>query len=410
MSMRPPKGVTIPSVEPSRRRRRLSVDSVKKLNELFKKSMSSPLKSYISESPSICPGQRWIAGGSPEAHNIYKNAIWEGHDKSNNLPPVNFLKLPLDILIVTRIPRASSPEYSTSDPEYRSKSNRYTLIRDSTIVVTPLENKLFGIICVWVNEKSMPMLGNAKAVARRALKNAELRLKSRTHFATNYQRSDGTNYRPTQDPSDMFCGKIYNDGLVTYGIPNRKYGGVEWQTYAKRDPESTDDDIVTFASPYVMMTAAEYNAVPQIAKNRLLSAQKARIPGPFRGLPLSLCAATQVGVSIGFGVKTHADSCVKNVTESIYWANRGLKNHRFAVTSCNICIDIGLRPGILFMKGDERHGTVPPPPGSTSCGLCLISKGRCLQSFKRGHFSDMTRLELDPASRRGSPETKCNRS
>jgi hypothetical protein len=340
------------------------------------------------------PDQRWIAGGSEKARHIYKNMIWEGHDKSNNLPPVNYSKLPLDILVVPRILRASAPEYGTSDPKYRSETNKYTLIRDSTIVVTPLANKLFGIICVWVNEKAMPILGDARSVARGALQNAELRLKSRTHFATNYQRSQGTNYRPTQDPKDMFCGKLYNDGLVTYGIPNRKYGGVEWQTYAKRDPASTDDDIVKFASPYVMMTATECNAVPQIAKNRLLSAQKAGIPGPFRGLPLPLCAATQVGVSKGFGVKTHADSCVKNVTESIYWANRGLTNHRFAVTSCNICIDIGLRPGILFMKGDEMHGTVPPPNGSASCGLVLISKRRCLQSFKRGHFSDMTQLEL----------------
>lgn len=392
-----PKGVTVPSVARCRRRRVLSGASIRKLKELYKRSMSSAVKTYASKQPSKCfPGHKWISGGTDDAHYIYKNMVWEGHDNSNNLPPVNYSKLPLDILIVQRIPRASAPEYNTGDPKYVDETSKYTLIHDSVIVVTPLtsDNKSFGIICVWVNEKSMPILGDIKPVARRALESAELRLKSRTHFATNYHRNQGSNYRPTQSPKDMFCGKIYNDGLVTYGIPNRKYGGVEWQTYAKRDPASTDEDIVSFASPYVMMTATECTMVPQIAKSRLLSAQKSQIPGAFRGLPLNLCSATQVGVSKGFGVKTHADSCVKNVTESIYWANRGLKNHRFAVTSCNICVDIGLRPGILFMKGDEMHGTVPPPVNSTSCGLVLISKRRCLQSFKCGHFSDMTQLDL----------------
>ena len=143
-----------------------------------------------------------------------------------------------------------------------------------------------------------------------------------------------------------------------------------------------------FALPYVSMYAVEEAVVPAVADARKKLLTTAKLPCAFPGIPCSLMPATQVGISEHFSVRTHADSCISAVTETIFWANRGVRGARFAVTSLEIVFDIGTRPCILFQKGNEMHGTVPGPRGS--CGLVLISKRNTLQQFERGGFTDLT--------------------
>ena len=98
--------------------------------------------------------------------------------------------------------------------------------------------------------------------------------------------------------------------------------------------------------------------------------------------------ATQVGISENFSVKMHNDSCVPNTTETIFWANKNLKDIRFAVSSLEIAYDVGSQPCILFQKGNEMHATIPG--GKGSCGLVLISKRNTLQYYERGAYTDLT--------------------
>ena len=139
-------------------------------------------------------------------------------------------------------------------------------------------------------------------------------------------------------------------------------------------------------APYTSMYAVERAVVPAVAAARRTLLRTAGLPCAFPRVPCDMMPATQVGISEHFAVKTHADSCISCVTESIFWANRGVRNGRFAVTSLEIAFDIGTQPCMLFQKGNEMHGTVPGARGS--CGLVLISKRNTLQQFERGAYTD----------------------
>ena len=150
----------------------------------------------------------------------------------------------------------------------------------------------------------------------------------------------------------------------------------------KRRPGS---DSSRFCLPYVGMYAAECSIVPAVADRRQKLHSAAILPSAFPGLPAELMPATQVGISLDFSTTTHADSCIKGVTESIMWANTGIRGARFAITSIRTAFDIGQQPCMLFLKGNEMHGTVP---GTKGIGLVLISKRNSLYHYRPGSYTD----------------------
>ena len=173
-------------------------------------------------------------------------------------------------------------------------------------------------------------------------------------------------------------GVIWNDGLQTYTSATPGWQGRYFTQFFRRRPGSS---VGVFALPFVGMYAVERAVVPAVAELRLRLSRRARLPCALPGVPCETMPATQVGISRDFSVRTHADSCISGVTETIFWANRARSGLRFAVTSVELQFDIGRQECVLFRRGNEMHGTVPGPPGS--CGLVLISKRNTLYHFEQ---------------------------
>lgn len=332
----------------------------------------SPFK-RVSSSPKL----KMIPGGSAEAREMYPKLYWEKNDSTR--PDVNFKKYPLDILVVSRVKKPRT--FYADDPEYPATANKYPLISSSCVVC----DSKGSIMNVYLTADDLPSLNDMARQARAALKCAKNDLVPRHSFAMGGQY--GTDdYRARQKNMNLrMNGTIWNDGLQTYTSRTPGWGGMYFTQYLRRRPGT---DLTTFSLPFVSMYNVEVDAVPAIADARRKLLREKNIPSAFPGISGDLMPATQVGISEHFSVRTHADSCISAVTETIFWANRGIRNARFAVTSLEIAFDIGKRPVILFQKGNEMHGTVPGPNGS--CGLVLISKRNTLQQFKRGDYSDRT--------------------
>lgn len=319
-----------------------------------------------------------IPGGSAEARAIYPRLFWATNDSDR--PAVDWHAYPLDIVVVER--QRAPRQFFVDDPDYRATARRYRLLSQSCIVCDPNGS----IMNVFVTSDDMPSLGPLATQARAALARAKTDLVPRHSFAVGGDYARDPAYRDKLAAMHVrMAGTIWNDGLQTYTSATPGWGGMYFTQYFRRRPAT---DLTAFALPYVGMYNVERAVVPAVADARATLLRRARLPCAFPGLPCAAMPATQVGISEDFAVKTHADSCISSVTETIFWANRGVRGARFAVTSLEIAFDIGSRPCILFQKGNEMHGTVPGPKGS--CGLVLISKRNTLQQFERGAYTDRT--------------------
>lgn len=330
-----------------------------------------------ASSPGGERGVRVVRGGTPEAREWYARLYWETNDAPG--PPVDTARYPLDVVIVET--RVRKPEkFAVNDPRYQQRTRTYALLKHSCIVC----DARGSIMAVFVTATAIPEMRAVARQARVALEEAKRDLKPRETFAvgTDYTRDAAFRFK-MKDVGPRMAGSIWNDGLQTYSIPTRAWGGMYFTQYFRRRPHS---DLTKFALPYAGMYAVERAVVPAIAQQRLKLMRESELPCAFPGIPGTLVPATQVGISENFAVKTHADSCVNCVTESIFWANVGVRDARFAVTSLEIAFDIGTQPCMLFQKGNEMHGTVPGARGS--CGLVLISKRNTLQQFERGAYTD----------------------
>ena len=325
------------------------------------------------------PGLRVVRGGTAEAQEWYSKMYWDTND--NVGLPVDVKRYPLDVVIVSRVKKPA--EFFVNDPNYEKTARSYRLIRNSCIVC----DEKASIMAVFVTANAIPEMHTVARQARVALDEAKRDLKARHSFAVGGDYTRDPDYRDKMKNMQLrMGGTIWNDGLQTYSVPKKAWGGMYFTQYFKRRPGS---DLTKFALPYTGMYAIESAVVPAIARQRLQLLSDSKLPCAFPGIPCPMMPATQVGISEHFAVKTHADSCVNCVTESIFWANHNVRNGRFAVTSLEIAFDIGTQPVMLFQKGNEMHGTVPGARGS--CGLVLISKRNTLQQFERGAYTDRTR-------------------
>lgn len=276
---------------------------------------------------------------------MYKRLHWEGN--TSHRAAVNTRQFPLDILIVQRVRPPES--FFVDDPRYNRVTSRYRLISSSCIVC----DETGSIICVFVTKRALPTLSSLSAHARVAQTGANTNLVARHSFAVGGDYARAPAYREKVKNMQLrMKGTMWNDGLQTYTSATPGWQGKYFTQYFRRRPGS---DIVAFALPYVGMYATEKLVVPAIAEERLRLCEKSQLPCALTGVPCHLMAATQVGISQDFSVKTHADSCVSGVTETIFWANRNLPNLRFAVTSVEIQFDIGKQECILFQKNFATH-------------------------------------------------------
>ena len=335
-----------------------------------------------------------LRGNSAEARAIYPLLYWEANE-SPSRAAVDYARLPLDVLVVER--HKGAPKFFVDDPSYRKTTDGYQLIDASCIVCTRVKER-YSIVCVFVTERAVPSFGALCDDARAAQREARANLVPRHSFAVggDYARDPDYREKRANVMEERMKGTIWNDGLQTWTTATPGWQGQYFTQYFRRRPGTS---VVPFAHPYVAIYAHEKAIVPAVAKRRLKLSADAKLPCAFRGLARSWMPATQVGMSEDFSVKVHNDSCIAGVTESIFWANRGLDKQRlrFAVTSCRVQFNIGTQPCLLFMKGNEAHGTVPG--GKGSCGLVLISKRNTLQQFEPGGFTDLTRAI--PATPRG---------
>lgn len=282
----------------------------------------------------------------------------------------------LPLRVVGRV--ADPAMFHVDDPAYAAACRTYTLVTESCIVA----DEDGDIVGVFVTEKALPCLAQMCDRGRAALAEARRNIAPRKSFGRSC-RSIGDLPHADRNAA-MISGNLYNDGLMTWA-----HMGESTTRYLPRNPDTPAEDLRTFAQPFVDLFACERAIVPDVARRRLKLAEACSLPGAFRGMPLDAMPATMVGVSENFSVKVHRDSCKVGITETIFWANRGI-HARFAITSCELAFDIGTKPCILFMKGNEPHGTVPGAAGS--CGLVLISKQNTLGSFHRGSANDHTEV------------------
>lgn len=314
---------------------------------------------------------------------MYRRLHWEGNDSSPEA--VNTRRFPLDILVVKRVRPAES--FMVNDPGYARVTSTYRRISSSCIVC----DEAGSIVCVFVTSDALPALNSLSTQARTAQQDAAEHLIARHSFAVGGDYARDPEYREkVKNMQVRMKGTIWNDGLQTYTSATPGWQGKYFTQYFRRRPAS---DPVPFALPYVGMYAVEKLVVPAIAEERLRLCEASRLPPALSGVPCALMPATQVGISRDFSVRTHADSCVSGVTETIFWANRSLPNLRFAVTSVQLQFDIGKKECILFQKGNEMHGTVPG--GLGSCGLVLISKRNTLYHFRKNDiFTNRTAADV----------------
>mgnify|MGYP006077826333 CR=1 FL=1 len=318
-------------------------------------------------------GPRVLRGAAARA--FYPKLHWE--KSASRAPPVDVWAYPLDVVLVEKVEGAPAKFY-VDDPAYQRAVQRY-LTLDAACVVCYASG---SIVAVFVTARTMPSLARVAVQARAALDGARCDLKARETFVGgDYDRGER---KQAENVKRHMVGTIWNEGLQTY---NGLIWGKAFTQYTRRAPASSP---AAFSLPFVGMYAAERAVVPAIADVRLKLLKEARLPCAFKGMPCAWMPATQVGISEDFAVTTHADSCVAGVTESIFWANRNVPNARFAVTSCEVAFDIGKQPCLLFMKGNEMHGTVPGASGS--CGLVLISKRNTLQRYDKGGYTDLTNV------------------
>ena len=247
-----------------------------------------------------------------------------------------------------------------------------------------------ALLCVFVTSAALPALERVADQARVALEEARRDLKPRTTFAVggDYARDPLYREKVRRAKEERMLGTIWNDGLQTWTTASPGWQGMYFTQYFRRAPGS---DPTAFSQPYVGIYAAERAVAPAIADERLRLYRRAGLPCAF-GRAVRADAGDAGGHQRGLCVKTHADSCISSVTETIFWANRGVRGARFAVTSAEIAFDIGARP-CLLLQGNEMHGTVPGAKGS--CGLVLISKRNTLQQFQRGAYTDRTHVLPD---------------
>tara|TARA_B110000008_G_C16969238_1_gene563237 strand:- start:3081 stop:3749 length:669 start_codon:yes stop_codon:yes gene_type:complete len=197
----------------------------------------------------------------------------------------------------------------------------------------------------------------------------------------------------------MLRGNIWNDGfngtiLLQY---IKSHNRTIWYDYAKRNPDISETDVYKFATLFAQQYAIEKVLAPRIANYRRQLVRDVSFPPIFPGLSRKFCPVTMVGISRGFGNTTHNDSCVNGVTETIFWANKKVKSTSnepvlFMITTARLCLDIGARPCMLFLKGNEMHGTVPTRNPHTSIGTVLITKRRCVQGKQKFQKHDITNM------------------
>ena len=338
-----------------------------------------PMRPLRSDVDHAKDNMNMIKGGSPEAVEIYKKLYWEKNDSDH--PHLNWEEFPLDILVVNRVKKPA--QFFVDDPQYQEVTKMYKLINTSCVVCNPKGS----IMCVFITANALPSLNQLATQARTALEEAKRDLKPRHSFGVggDYARDPDYSEKIKTCMKTRMLGTIWNDGLQTYTSATPGWQGMYFTQYFRRLPGSNP---TLFSLPYVGIYAVEQTVVPAVADARLTMLRDAKLPSAFVGIPGDLMPATQVGMSEHFSVKTHGDSCISAVTETIFWANHNVKNGRFAVTSIEIAFDIGTRPCVLFQKGNEAHGTVPGTHGS--CGLVLISKRNTLQQYRNDAYTDRT--------------------
>jgi len=314
-----------------------------------------------------------IRGNTAKAKEIYPRLYWKNNN--SKCMPFDWKTFPLDIIVVEKTP---PDRFDLRDSKkYVSVTNKYRLIETSCVVC----EHDFSIICVFVTCKALPSLNELSSQARIAQEEARKDLKPRHSFAVggNYTTDPEYKHKVRNALTERMAGTIWNDGLQTYTSATPGWQGKYFTQYFKRKPSS---NIVKFALPFVGMYAVESVVVPAIAEERYRLHRKSQLPSALSGVPSYWMPATQVGISSDFSVKTHADSCIAGVTETIFWANQSLENLRFAVTTAKMQFDIGARPCVLFQRGSDEHGTVPTS-GRGSCGLVLITKRNTIYHFRK---------------------------
>ena len=125
--------------------------------------------------------------------------------------------------------------------------------------------------------------------------------------------------------------------------------------YHKRNDKADDDNefLISLLKVYCGIYHLEKKYLPEIARKRLNLCQLS----PFsKNFPIDLNPSTTLGASINFSNKPHADSCIKDMMESIIFKQRSDRDYIF----CNYYAKIEFKIKkccIIFQDGKTLHGT-----------------------------------------------------
>ena len=367
----------VPKPDPKRSRRPIPALDPPQLAAIKPRRLSERLKTAIQ-----------LAGGEvlPNVPKKWENLYWADNPSSAPAVVPNF-----DVVV---LPRQKALKLTCADEAYYDAVDQYLRIDESCVIATRTRKGL-EIIGVYVTDDSS--LDEVAELREPALAAARAHLRPRDSFA-----STGRSFDRKESNSTIvkeMQGTIWNDGLQSYMTLCPKFQGRLFVDYYRRRSDMTDQAASDFARIFVAMYGLEKAVVPAVANFRLKLVDAVGFPEAIPGVPRELLPATCVGISHDFATKTHNDSCVKGMCETIYWPNRDL-SATFAITTVRVCLDIGRRPTLLFMKGNEMHGTAPSREPNGSVGCVLISKSRELigkQHYCQGSDRDLATRAIMPA-------------
>ena len=136
--------------------------------------------------------------------------------------------------------------------------------------------------------------------------------------------------------------------------------------------------------------AAERRVAPDMGARRVEHAQTCCSPGIYPGVPIAECAATSMGLSMGYGSTEHEDEPERNQSETIAYCSEGVSpeaGYVFAFSRAKVVADLtASKASLVMVPGRDRHGTPRVRAGHenhSGVGVVVISKANLLKDEAR---------------------------
>jgi hypothetical protein len=362
------------------------------------------------------PHVKIYRAGTLKALEIVQRARWVGESTNTGTHVAPLLWQHLDvILVMNACPPLATKEvaqkYMTVEGKYMcpqrlNKEAGWTIVRRPSLVVR--ESGMTEIISLYVTASCDPriadVLKDGEAVQKGMQKYLQrVKFNNKKAMANVYVQRTKAAKAAERGLHGQTMGRPHNalrliemDGIhqlrYAYG-----YG------YHSRDTAASKDLVFleSQARLYCGMSCLEAEHVPVISDYRnALSKRVTGFQGIFPGIGKHLCPASSIGASQGYVCDAHNDSCIKGLTESIFWtAPKGSRlpdgeQWTFANVEAGLLFDLqdGARSGgsCIYIPGSVMHNSMPTRcEGHTmhaGMGFVLVTKNSALGTAAQKWF------------------------